>query len=349
MKKKFAREMLLLTLPAFLIIGAVLWSNGGGGNLADLWRPHIQMGPLAVLRYGPLSGQNAWNDDDLQVVLPVTVRDPFNSLPKGAIPFGSMLLTDSAGHLLARTPLVSQGFASPSLVSSTTPANPNQWQPTIHFDLDRVPLSLGEITLNTSWKFPDGHTQPFSFPVRPAWFCHSPSTLQLVSANLLPPDKHSDGSARVVVRATGTQPLGLNTSDAAKGSSMGWTTSLSANGQPRTTAAPNPNLLYNWSPRFQSRDGQYNSHDARDAYVWKKIRAPYKKGSVPIYNSASVDTYLREFSPSIETLVPKRKGNDIEIIYRFHGLGKEPRAQVFVTDIGVPLDGFLSVKVPLTR
>lgn len=201
--------------------------------------------------------------------------------------------------------------------------------------------------LNTSWKFPDGHSQPFSFVVRPAWFCHAPRTLQLVSATLLLPDKNSDGGARLVVEATGTQPLGLNSSDAMGGSSIGWTASLSAKGQPRTTAVPCPDLLYNWSPRFQSRDEQYNSHDARDAYVWKKMRAPSKKQGAPVYNPASVNTYLREFSPSIETLVPKRTGNDIEIIYRFHGLAKEPRAQVFVTDIGVPLDGFLSVKVPL--
>ena len=337
MNKRLAREVVLLSLPCLVFAGVIVWKNGG----EQLWRQkmasRLEMKAVFLYRYGPTGGQNAWNDDDFEMLAYVKLHDPLHR--SGGIvrdwKYEKIVTQDGV-------PLKPQPSITPALTgqfgTSDTYKGEKVSSLAWSFDLDRVPLSKGELTLRTRWKLPDGRFQPFSAVVRPAWFCRPAREAKLQSARWLP----NDEGVEIKVKVSGKAAQMKATLDASE--LAFWQQPPSDD--PTTYKYAGRHLLFRWSPHFESNDGRYNSYKARDAFVWAKCRRAFKSRKSSM-ERVPVETFLSGFKPSISSEAPQRDGDIWTFVYRFHDLSHEPRTQRFVTDIGIPGDGFLRVQVPV--
>lgn len=342
-KKALLRELLLVSLPGLLILGALCWRNLG---LDFQVGPHLAAGSegITFVRQGPLASQNSWNDNDFRFYMGLVKR----GIPSGA--FSStpqdpsyQQFVDDSGHTLTASRNAT-AFLPPSIPTASW-LNRYGMTSRVSCDLDRVPTSRGEITLWSRFIVPGGF-QSFSVVVRPAWFCRASQTLHLQSARWLPATQQSAEGVEIKVRTTQVaNELALE--DQSQGSVVSWRQERLNDAH--SVSVPHATLLYNWSPRFQSNDGKYDSHDERDARTWAVILAPRSNRVVAklgaVTQALDFRTTLDGFRPLVHAQLPQRSGNTITLIYRFEGLRLESRAQQFITDIGVPGDGFLHVQV----
>lgn len=340
---------------------------------------HLALSDINLRRWGPLYSQNVWRDEDCSLNLRVDVKDlllqaappgqgPSQSVRVNRMPLGSFLMPvvnyepwtlsgadgKPVSHPVAAFISDLPGNPSKRPIRVVLPALPRRERLPFRrslgaaFDLDRVAASVGPVETATRFILSDGRVMPLVITVRPAWFTDAPQTLYLVKARVLPPrweaGERDGGRVEVTLRYVGEEALALPAEP--KGSTMEWRASPSLDGKAAREIAMESKLLYNWSPRFESADGKTNSHAAKDAFVWKKVRAwlakPQKLNAL-----MPIESYLASFGPRIQAQTPVRSGKLITVRYRLFGWKGLPEKMVFATEIGVPGDGFLKVRVAL--
>lgn len=388
MKSKFGREIGLLSLPFLFIAGAAIWKSRvpdsgaaprvtvapRGGNSVPA---NFRFGTATLHRMGPLASQNAWNDSDFSLQMPVDGQNLMIQPARvGQAPGARFQLRHSRSSLTLMQAVQMQpwqlsaagqsfGPQSANGVGVTmmpvgtyskppfpfvTPAPPSKIRYSgamrTAFDLDRVAPSLGPIDFGTWFSLPDGRIKSLKFTVRPQWFTWAAQGLALQNARWRAPKGDDDGSVEVTVRSTDVLPPQVRAS--ASGSEITWRAMPSLDGKAAREVLGPPQLLHNWSPRLESADGKWNSHAARDVYGWVKYRARFstRPGGA---KTKSMSEELAAFRPKIVADAPVQRGHLTTIVYRFYGMRAAPQARVFKTEIGVSGDGFLKVSVNLGR
>ncbi|PQV64227.1 hypothetical protein B1R32_10672 [Abditibacterium utsteinense] len=333
---------------------------------------------VQLKRMGSVCSQNLWRDEDCELHLAFRVENaeaPFGGNPTSSnsrtrdnnLPWPSRpemprplhwTLQSEAGAVLSTSIFGGSDWSSGWKVTPGNTPSPEQLkQPrfsfscSTNFDLDRVPETRGVVTLGTRYTMPDGRALPIRVVVRPAWFTRAARTISLQSSQWLAPAGGDEGSVVLRLRATGA-PLLLR--DEPQGSQISWQAALMSGKKPGHELIPQRKLLHNWSPALENASGKFDSHQAKDAKVWKSYRRFYKDEIRPSTPNVApqevpVQKYLAGFWPKIWAQKPVQNGSFILVRYRFYGLRGFARKAVFKTEIGVPGDGFLKVSVPLPR
>ena len=331
-----------MSLPVLLLAGCALWMSGASWWVRGALTPTVVMGEISLLRMGPVYSQNQWVDEDCQVVAPIVIGDPLQRVRHTGARLGMMTLAGASGKVSSKQRAVLQGNLDVSRAGE-----PSRWEPCLQFDLDRVPRSLGQITLSSSWVPDNGRPVPFRVAVRPSWFTRAPQTLHLEKVSWTP-HQGDEGEVEITLRYGGAEKLILD--DGYGSSAVGWKVAPVPSGMLGKESFPRFNLLYNWSPRLESPDGKYNSHLAKDAWVRSKFRAFFSaKNYSTQKDGPDVQAYNRSFPIQIGTGTARRNGNTITISHRVTGLNSHRGPLVFKSEIGVPGDGFLPVSCALTR
>ncbi len=343
----------------------------------------MELGTAHLRRLGPVASQNHWRDEDLELTLPLRVENGELSLTVRRLMLpaeqrlyfsekNDIILTDPElqlgnGARLGRAPttfgpiepgpgLISRPLSSMDARIIPTPrASPpraftgqkgGRIVTGLHsdFDLDRVVPGGGALWWEGSLILPGKAMQRLRLAVRPRWFSAAPKTLRLVGIKLLSPKGSDDGGVEITLKSSGKTPLSLLNEP--QGSAIEWQARPQFGAQAGREIVWSRRLLYNWSPRLESKDGKWNSHAAKDAHVWKSHKAwlatPVKPGTM-----ISTQELLNAYNPKVQALTPVKRGKLIVVRYRFSGLRWAPQAQLFKAEIGVPGDGFLKVSVPL--
>ena len=349
MKKRWGREIGLLSLPVLLIAGGALWKSGTSNWWSQTNRSHIKIVKSYAFTRPPYDVAEdierhdtdivIWTEEQIPVWLRGTqylsyITNPNHSagqLPEIKGKSGNAIVTTTMSYGRGR------GWASTSwwLTSDFSAYSP------FHIEMNtlRVPKKVGEIRVTGTFVAKNLPPTPFSVVARPAWMTHKATKLRVTDVQWRPARKGNGGAVEVGLLYTGKKPFGLRGVGA-----NGWEPRyLSAGPISLVDDTSKDEIIAHWSQHIESGDGKYHSlHELESQEV--DISASAKVGQ-----SYDPQGLANKFEPRVLPLRHKISGNRVRVVFNVTSLPKTIKNPVFKAEMGVAGDGFIPISCKLPR